>query len=281
MKNKFDKLISELENTIQVKELEFTEVFVDSPVIISILESGFDKMKSLMSDYGFEDDTEEIVFFKIRKPKLFSKLIYYQKIYHIELKRPISGYQIERAYLENELEQISNFCNNNADFIQYYRSGKTVMDEYYFLRGKRDLGLNLESFYFERDPKFSTLFDFKVSKLLANDMLAAYINCELARLKEQENNPEPPVSIYSKDEWTDKKVALAEIIYAIHEVRSVNNGNIHLKVLAAKFGRMFNIDMSDLYNMFLEIRSRKTDRTEYLNRLIEALKKRMDDADSK
>lgn len=281
MKNKFDNLIDELENAIQVKELEFTEVLVDSPVIMNMLESGFEKLKSLMSNYDFENKTEEIIFFKIRKPKLFSKLIYYQKIYHIELKRPMSGCQLQRLYLEKELEQINNFCVKNVDFIQYYRSEKTVMDEYYFLRGKREIELNQESFYFERDPKFSTLFDFKVAKLLANDMLAAYINCELARLKQLENSPEPPISIYSKDEWTDKKVALAEIIYGIHEVRSVNNGNIHLKVLAAKFGRMFNIDMGDLYNMFLEMRGRKTDRTEYLNRLIEALKKRMDDADSK
>lgn len=281
MKLRIENIVRKLDELMQIKESEFADVLVCTPEIIIALETGFENLKNLIADYSFPDKSDEIHFFKTIKPRLFSKLIYYQKIYHIELKRPISGCQLQRLYLEKELEQINNFCIKNVDFIQYYRSGKTVMDDYYFLRGKREIELNQESFYFERDPKFSTLFDFKVSKLLASDMLAAYINCELSKLRQLENNPEPLVSAQSKDEWTDKKVALAEIIYGIHEVKSVNNGNIHLKVLAAKFGRMFNIDMSDLYNMFLEIRGRKTDRTEYLNRLIEALRRRMDDADNK
>jgi hypothetical protein len=54
----------------------------------------------------------------------------------------MSGCQLQRLYLEKELEQINNFCVKNVDFIQYYRSEKTVMDEYYFLRGKREIELN-------------------------------------------------------------------------------------------------------------------------------------------
>ena len=282
MKKKIEDEILELTNLIQIKELEFSEVLKDAPEIISILESGFENLKHLISDHNFLGKSQEIHFFKTVKPGLFCKLIYYQKIYHIELKRPISGYQTQKDYLEKELENISRFSTLNADFIQYYRSGKTMMDEFYFLRGKRYIELNQESFYFERDAKFSTPLDFKVSKLLANDMLAAYINCELVKLRKQENNLEPfTVPTNSQDEWTDKKVALAELIYAIHEEKSINFGNIHLKVLAAKFGKIFNVDMSDLYNMFLEIRGRKIDRTEYLNRLIKALNRRMDEADSK
>lgn len=281
MKVQTDNILKELNDTIQVKELEFINVLVDAPRIISELESGFEKLKTLISNYDFKEKAEEILFFKIQKPKLFSKLMYYQKIYHIELNRPVSSYQTQRNYLERELEQINIFWSKNADFIQYYRSGKTLMDEFYFLRGKRDIELNLESFYFERDPKFSTPFDFKVSKLLANDLLAAFINFELTKLRQQENDFEPPFSVSSQEKWTDKKTALVELIYAIHAEGSVSFGSANLKLLAAMFSKMFNTNLSDLYNIFLEIRSRKTDRTEYLNRLIEALKRRMDDADSK
>lgn len=276
-----DNILNKLEETIQILELEFTDVLMDAPKIISVLESGFEKLKSIMSDYTFEDQSEEILFFKVKKPRLFSKLIYYQKIYHIELKRPISGYLCQRSYLERELEQINVFYNKNADFIQYYRSGTTLMDEYYFLRGRREIELNLESFYFERDPKFSTAFDFKVSKLIANDRLAAFLNSELAKLKRQENELEPYANINSQEKWTDKKTAIIELIYAIHTVGSVNSGNISLKLLAALFSKTFNINLDDLYNIYLEIRSRKTNRTEYLDRLIVALKRRMDDADNK
>lgn len=281
MKDKINNRLNELERTIQIKELAFTDVTTDAPAIINLLEVGFEEIKSVVSDSVFENKIEEIHFFKNRKPKLFSKLIYYHKIYHIELKRPISGITTQRYYLEKELERINFFCDKNADFIQYYRSGNTLMDEYYFLRGKREIELNLESFYFERDPKFSTQFDFKVSKLLANDLLAAYVNCELAKLKQLENDIEPSFNGNSNEKWTDKKTALVELVYAIHEEGSVSFGKVNLKLLAAMFSKMFNTNLSDLYNIFLEIRSRKTNRTEYLNRLIEALKRRMDDADSK
>lgn len=169
MKNKIDNLIYELEDTIQIKDLEFTEVLVDLAVIINILESGFEKLKLLISDFCFEDKSDEIHFFKEVKPRLFSKLIYFRKKYQLELNRPVSNYETVKTYLEKEHEQINLYCSKNAEFIQYYRSGKTILDEYYFLRGRREMELNLESFYFERDPKFSTNFDFKVSKLLANE----------------------------------------------------------------------------------------------------------------
>lgn len=200
----------------------------------------------------------------------------------MELNRPVSNYETIRFYLEKEHEQINLFCNKNAEFIQYYRSGKTTLDEYYFLRGKREIEQNLESFYFERDPKFSTHFDFKVARLLANDMLAAYLNHQLSKLKYQEEN-----SIYQIDEelpsaqWTDKKTALGEIIYGIHEEKSINAGVLEIKALATIFGKIFKVDLSDIYHIFLEIRGRKTNRTEYLNRLVKALNKRMDEADSK
>jgi hypothetical protein len=281
MKAKIDSIIEELNNMIQVKELEFIDVLTNAPQIISSLELGFEKLKWLISNYEFKEQNEEIIFFKIQKPKLFSKLIYYQKIYHLELNRPVSSYQTQRFFLERELEHINIFWSSNVDFIQYYRSGKTSMDEFYFLRGKRDIELNLDSFYFERDPKFSTYFDFKVSKLLANDLLAAYINYELTKLKQQENEFEALSPVFSQEKWTDKKTALVEIIYSIHEEKSINAGQIEIKALATILGKIFNVDLSDIYHIYLEIRSRKTNRTEYLSRLIKALNKRMDEADSK
>lgn len=276
------QISEELTTIIQEKEQEISDIIRDVPPIISILEDGFVNLKDIVSNFTFLSKQDEISFFKNIKPRLFSKLIYSRKIYQMELNRPVSNYETIRFYLEKEHEQINLFCNKNAEFIQYYRSGKTTLDEYYFLRGKREIEQNLESFYFERDPKFSTHFDFKVARLLANDMLAAYLNHQLSKLKYQEEN-----SIYQIDEelpsaqWTDKKTALGEIIYGIHEEKSINAGALEIKALATIFGKIFKVDLSDIYHIFLEIRGRKTNRTEYLNRLVKALNKRMDEADSK
>lgn len=281
MEKKIEDISKELDNFVQIKELELSDIVKDAPVIISVLEDGFIKLKALIADYEFPDKTEEIKFFKKTKPGLFCKLIYYRKIYNIEINRPMCSYQKQIAYLENEQDQINSFYEKNIEFIQYYRSGKTILDEYYFLRGRRELELNLESFYFERDPKFSTNFDFKLARILANDMLVAYLHCELVKIKREEYGIESLPVQKSSVEWTDKKSALVELIYAVHSEKSINFGNVDLKVLATLCEKIFNIKLGDIYRIFLEIRGRKGERSVYLQKLIDALNRRMDEADSK
>lgn len=280
MKTKIAEIVSDLNSSIQIKELELSDVIQDVPSIIGMMETVFEELKMIVSEYNFLNDNEEIYFFKEIKPKLFSKLIYFRKIYYLELNRPVADFNRIRKYLHKEQYRIHFFSERNADFIQYYRSGKTTLDKFYFLRNRREFELNLECFYFERDPKFSTNFDFKVAKLLANDMLAAYLNAELAKLTNDENNIGAICSSKSNEKWTDTKAALTEIIYGIHLLCSINAGNTDIKILASIFSKIFNIDLSDIYHTFLQIRNRKGDRTIYLNRMIKALNQRMDELDN-
>ena len=281
MMNKIYQISEELTSIVREKELEMSDIIRDVPPTILLLENGFIDLKNIVSSFTFPSKRDEIMFFKEIKPQLFSKLIFFRKIYQLELNRPISNYKTIRVYLEREHERINLFYNRNTEFIQYYRSGKANFDEYYFVRGRKDMELNLESFYFERDPRFSTHFDFKVARLLANDMLAAHLNYQLSKLKYQEEDDFSTDIEIPSAQWTDKKTALTEIIYGIYEEKSINSGNIEIKALATIFGRIFNVDLNDIYHIYLEIRSRKTNRTEFLNRLIKTLNKRMDEADSK
>lgn len=75
---------------------------------------------------------DEIFFFKIIKPKFFSKLIYYRKVYNIEMMRPNGQDCVLKNYFINELNQLENFYNKNIDFYKYYRSGSTHLDKYFF-----------------------------------------------------------------------------------------------------------------------------------------------------
>lgn len=281
LNNIVDRLTTELETAQIEAGQEDTSSLENRHVMIQILENAFRQLKAFVSDYKFKNEKDEILFFKETKPSLFSKLIYYNKVNCIESLRPSGSFDTIRSYLMNELDRLTDFYNQNIEFYKYYRSGSSMFDEYYFLRGKHDIQMNVECFYFERDPKFSTNYDFQAAILLANDMLAAYLNEELVKLKRTEIQLESIMDIISTEKWTDKKTALVELIYSIHEERSVNNGNTELKILAEKFGKMFNIDLSDIYRIFLEIRGRKGERAVYLKRLVDALNKRMDEADSR
>jgi hypothetical protein len=68
MKAEITSILKELDETIRLHEMEFVEVLRDAPQVINILEAGFERIKSLVSDYVFEDKSEEINFFKDIKP---------------------------------------------------------------------------------------------------------------------------------------------------------------------------------------------------------------------
>ncbi len=60
------------------KSLEATSIYSDA----------FKRLKEFISGYTFKDEAEEIHFFKEIKPQFFYRLIYYRKVYHIEMDRP-------------------------------------------------------------------------------------------------------------------------------------------------------------------------------------------------
>lgn len=228
---------------------------------IHLLENAFERLKEFIETYRFKDEQEEISFFKETKPKLFCYLVFYRKVYNIEMYRPKGGNDVQIVYLRKELQRITDFFLKNKDFYHYYNSGSTHLDKIYFLRGKVEIRLNLESFYFERDPKFSTNCDFKVAKILANDMIESYVQKELYKL---ENHSKPDEE--GKDEfflktrltWTGSKIDLVALIYGLKHTESLNNGEISLKRIACYFENVFNIDLGEnLSRDFYDIRIRK------------------------
>lgn len=128
------------------------------------------QLKAFIADYTFRDEVEEIEFFKTVKPRICHRLIYYRKIYNIEMNRPV-GSESQRSYLIDEIRGINRYNEKRSDFVRYYRSGLTHLDALYYLRGNLDTALYLESFHHERDPSFSTNCNFMAARLLANERL--------------------------------------------------------------------------------------------------------------
>src|SRR5690606_13625924 len=128
----------------------------------------------------------------------------------------------------------------------------------------------------QADHRFSTSHDYKVAQILANEQLTKYIENELAVL----NNVTPVrQSPGKKIKWTGSKVALIELIYALHAESLFNHGTAELKETVSHFEAMLNINLGQFHRTFLEIRSRKSDRTKFLNALTKTLEMRMDNAD--
>jgi hypothetical protein len=59
---------------------------------------------------------------------------------------------------------------------------------------------------------------------------------------------------------------------------AINGGNIDIKELAICFGKMLNMDIEDnLYRAYLDIKSRKTIQTKFLNTITENLNRKMNE----
>jgi len=227
------------------------------------------------------DESEEITFFKKTKPVMLSKLIYFSKIYDIEIKRPNGSNEILLKYYKNELNHLTHFFNRNLDFYQYYRSNSTHLDSCYFVRGSKNIDICHCSSSYANDPLFSTSHDYLVAKIFANDMLCVYLNKKMNSWENQmtvEKNRQ--LFPNSNMKWTGSKIWAIELGYALHASRVVNRGQMDVKEIMTFIENYFNIDLRDYYRSYITIKGRKKDRTVFLNLMIESLNKKMDEDDS-
>lgn len=278
----FLSILSDETNT----QLIFISQETDEPIkaaelSIKVLLTVIDKLKKFILKHKFSNEAEEIHFFKTIKPQFVSKLIYHNRIYNIETKRPYGGEEVVRKFLLNELDKLKRFFDNNLDFYKYHRTNSTYLDYKYFVRCRHDIKLSLDTFYFEADHRFATSHDYKVAKIIAHDLVQVYLEDELANLDRKEDRLKASRLTGAKLNWTETKTALTELIYALHSQKVFDHGNVEIKDIAAYFQIVFNIDLGDYYRTYLELRMRKNDRTKFLNSLTNCLDKRMDEAEEK
>lgn len=275
MINFVEKLQKQIRYKINQIEAEDKNILKKSLDASRVLGNGFDRLKEFIITYRFKDEDEEILFFKEVKPKIFCHLIYYRKVYNIEMHRPVASVEAQKEYLKKKLDVIQDFNDKILDFYRYYRSNATYLDAAYFVRGQPDTEQYLETFYYERDPQFSTNADFKVAKIMANDILQAYLLSELELLdymQKSNNISFPKVKLT----WTGSKTDLIELIYALDTEGCFSNGKVPLIQIAAYFESIFNIDLgNNIARNFYDMRIRNQP-TPFLDRLREEIRKRMD-----
>ena len=242
----------------------------------------YDQLRKLTVDHIFSSTEEEIYFFKELKPNILGRYLYFNKVYRIESQCPSGSNDVIKEYLNDELGGLTYFFRRNLELYQYYRSKATTYDTYYFIRGKADIRLCCDSFQCDRDPMFSTGYDHKIAKILANEMLQIYLNKRIINLGQSEAiNKQAITKIPYPANWTSNKIFLIELGSALYVAGDINNGNITVKEIMNLLGAMFNIDLGDYYRGYITLKNRKKDRTLYLKTLIEKLLKRMEEDDEK
>tara|TARA_R110002072_G_scaffold106447_3_gene232497 strand:+ start:7258 stop:8100 length:843 start_codon:yes stop_codon:yes gene_type:complete len=274
-------IIEELDYSLETLEVEIDDVTELAEAGIKLTKKTLKSIRELVVDKEFDCKEDEICFFKVTKPRIYSKLIYYVKLFNIESKRPKSSNKNQIRYFNNHIDKLQQYLNDNLDFYHYYRRGGITFDEQYFLRGKEDIRLFPDTFHFFTDEQFATSHDSTVATILAYDLLIVYLKREIDKLENNSNNLSlQDLQKQSNITWTAHKIDLIELVYAIHSTDVINNGTVEIKDIARVVERIFKIDLGDYYRAFLEIRMRKNSRTKFLDALKHKLIKRMDEVDN-
>lgn len=80
-----DSLKQEIDQYLLVTSTKEVDALEKAEGITSLLEQAFNRLRFFIHEYKFQDGEEEILFFKEIKPKLFCDLIYYRKMYNLEI----------------------------------------------------------------------------------------------------------------------------------------------------------------------------------------------------
>lgn len=235
IKTLVDNILQEIEIEIDEIDLYGYDIIETSLSMVRKLQTILNDLRTKIQTYVFPTKEDEILFFKTQKPEILGRLLFFYKIYRIETQCPNGSDEVIKGYINRELDNLTYFFNRNLDFYQYYRSHSTVYDEYYFVRGKADLRLCTDSTQFDKDPNFSTGYDYKVAKIIANEMLRIYLNKRLVKL-ESNNQIEDNLQRYLKYpfRFTGKKVFLIELGYSL-----VSSGDINSKTLSVPGTEVF------------------------------------------
>ncbi len=253
---------------------------------LELINSTYNKLKEFISNLEFKTTEEEIDYFKNIKPKFQSDLIFYNQAYSITSKVPIGSIEKKKDYFIKNLDKMSTFFEDNVDFINYFRAKETDLDHVYFLRINAKDKKCPELLNSEIDYTQCTGYSSKISKILAYERLENYLYIKLLNLDKIEVLPVLKVQKelnlnFENLNWTDTKIALVELIYALQISGLINNGKSDIKTIANQFEKIFNIELGDVYKVYNEIKARKTiSKTTLLEKLQLKLNKKIDDEDN-
>ena len=236
---------------------------------IKLTKELLDKLRVHVRNHQFKEQKEEIYFFKHIKPSVCADLIYFKSQLKYQLSKPNTINSLSKNYLKNQLKKLESKKRKNLNFYKYYKQENTFLDNVYFLRENKQLDLFSADLSIHIDSEFYTSHDTLAAEVIAYDLLTNFYKKEINKLKAiaagKFNNNQ---NIKSPINWTASKTDLIELIYALKISGAVNTGHINTKELVTFFSSMFNIEVTNVYKTYSEIKNRNTERSKFLNKLL-------------
>lgn len=219
----------------------------------------------------FRDAKEEVHFFKNIKPNIYADFIFYNSQLKYQVNKPNTTNSILKNYFKNELKKLESKKRKNLKFYRYYKHNSTFLDHLYFLRENKQLELFSIDISVYLDSEFYTSHDTLAAEVIAYDLLTNFYKQEINKLKSisPAKFDDNFKSSKSPLNWTASKTDLIELVYALKVSGAINTGHVNTKELINIFSSLLNIEVSNYYKTYSEIKNRSTERIKFLKKLAE------------
>jgi RteC protein len=240
---------------------------------LDLIITAIEKIKMKLKSHVFASEKDEIHYFKSKLPETLSLHIYYTHVMEWDRMLKQGSEKARFDFYDSIFTMAENFRNEQKEFYEYCRDGKSDLDRFYFLRSSP---MNRERIYqpgFITDPASPPIYCGILAKFLAYFRLEHELHLSIS------DNSQIKTSANVHDQkltWTLSKISLVEIIYALKEVNAFNHGKADLKTITEYFERIFNIQIGNVSRSFQEIMSRKMGYTVFIDLLKEWLLKKID-----
>jgi len=153
---------------------------------IPVVQKCLSKYREYLKIHVLEKRSEKIHFFKILKPKVVGRLIYYTEAFNWWNERPrYEAGPLQNLYWTEKKEKLLLYVREHLFLVRYLLDDSTWLDTQLFLPENRDHFYNwgipteLDSVALYDDPEFSTSHDHIAARLLAYGKLYRFCDDQL------------------------------------------------------------------------------------------------------
>ena len=226
--------------------------------IVSVLS----QIKSKLKEERFENEYEEIEFFRYHLPKILSLLIYYLDREKLE---SLLCFRVEK-----QLEQATNalmtlmdqFFKENFEFMRYWRSGSTERDHLYFLQGENAPEQVYDLLAALIDPAIYRPYSARIAYFLAYERLTMYIQ---NGYREKPENLDDYLESAPPIKWTSTGAAFCELIYGLDAMGVFNHGAASKQEITAHLSKCFSVKLENPSSTFQRLIYRNKGETSFFD----------------
>lgn len=251
----------------QKKAIDLQDVLLENKVVpyIENCRSFISQLKKNVFENGFNNLKEEILFYKKIKPTIVADFIFYTKILKYHSILPFSSNSDIRNYFKDQVKEIRKH-QKNLDFLyHYYHRKQTKLDTIYFVKTKQldlfhvDLMSNFESDFF-------TYYSYNLCLIISNIKLLEFFREEKAKLKRNKLASKGKLH-QSNLSWKGSKTDLVELIYSLKMSEVISGNNLTIKELVTLFSNLFQVEITNHYKIYSEIKNRVGPRSKFIDSL--------------